>query len=54
MPGLIPAIIAGLVTFVVGAVLSRWLGVSRRAWLSGGLALSFVVAALTAWVFRPE
>jgi len=54
MPGLIPAVITGLITFAAGAVLSRWLGVPRRVWFPGGLALSVVVAALTVWVFRPE
>jgi len=54
MTGLVPAVLAGLLTFGLGAMVSRWLGVSKRAWLPGGLVLSVVVAALAYWAFRPE
>jgi hypothetical protein len=53
MHPLIPAVLGGVLAFVVGALVSRWAGVSRRVWLPGGLVTSAVAAALIYWASAP-
>jgi hypothetical protein len=47
MTGLIPAILADVITFAAVTFVSRRLGVDWRTWLPGGVVTGATVAALT-------